>query len=58
MKDKVIYFLMKYRTPIGYSIGYLNILSGLVNILLGNVAVGLFWVGIGAFLVWDVKTYK
>lgn len=58
MKNKVTDFLWKYRSAIGYSIGYLNILSGLVNVLLGNVATGLFWVGIGAFLVWDVKTYK
>jgi hypothetical protein len=49
---------LKYRNPIGYFIGGMNVLSGLLNILVGNVVLGLFWVSMGAFIIFDVRTYK
>lgn len=58
MKTKIASWFWKHRAIIGYSIGYLNVMSGLVNIALGNVMTGLFWLGIGLFLIWDVRTYK
>jgi hypothetical protein len=58
MKTKIAGWFWKHRATIGYSIGCANVVSGLMNIALGNVAMGLFWVGIGLFIVWDVKTYK
>lgn len=58
MKEKIVEWLWANRVTIGYTIGFANILSGLANILMGNVSGGLLYLGIGLFLVWDVKTYK
>jgi Ca2+/Na+ antiporter len=58
MKDKIVNWLMAHRKPIGYSIGALNVLSGVSNIALGNVVGGAFWVVIGAVIIVDVKTFN
>jgi formate/nitrite transporter FocA (FNT family) len=58
MKQTITNWLMKHRTAIGYTIGALNVLSGLSNIAIGNVVSGAFWVGIGAVIIYDVRTYK
>lgn len=49
---------MKHRTTIGYTIGILNILSGLSNITLDNVVGGIFWIAIGIVIILDVRSYK
>jgi hypothetical protein len=46
------------REKIGYTIGALNIANGLVNLFLGDILNGLLWTAIGAFIVYDVRTYK
>lgn len=50
MKD----FLWKYRKPICYTIGGLNILNGIVSIASGNI-VGVIWLSMGAYIVYDAK---
>lgn len=54
--SKIATWFMKHRTAIGYTIGFVNILSGLANITLGNVVGGAFWIAIGAIIVYDVRT--
>lgn len=51
-------WLIEHRVRIGYTVGILNILSGLSNIFMGNIIPGLFWSAIGAYIVFDVRTYK
>ena len=51
-------WLIEHRVKIGYTVGILNILSGLSNIFMGNIIPGLFWSAIGAYIVFDVRTYK
>ena len=58
MKTKIVDWFWKHRATIGYTIGFCNIISGIMNVAIGNVVGGLFWFGIGLFIVWDVKTYK
>jgi hypothetical protein len=48
----------KMRVPIGYGIGVINLLVGILNCIIGNVSVGLLWLVIGSYLIFDVKTYK
>lgn len=54
MKD----WFWKNREKIGYSIGGLNIANGLISLLFGNILIGLLWTAVGAFIVYDVRTYK
>lgn len=56
--SKIKQWLWDRRTGIGYTIGGANLGSGIGNILIGNVVVGVFWLAIGAFIIWDVRTYK
>ena len=46
------------RKPIGYTIGGLNIGSGVGQIAVGNVPAGVLWVIIGAVIVFDSRTFK
>ena len=58
MKQTITDWLMEHRTTIGYTIGILNILSGLSNIALDNVVGGLFWIAVGALIIFDVRSFK
>ena len=55
---KITTWFMKHRTAVGYTIGFANNISGLANIAVGNVVGGLFWLAIGALIVYDVRTFK
>jgi len=57
MKDQITKFLLTRRKPIGYGIGIANVISGILNILVGNVIGGLFWIGIGAMIIFDVRSF-
>lgn len=56
--SKIKEWLWNKRATIGYTIGGANIVSGVLNLALGNMIVGLFFVGIGAFIIVDVRTYQ
>ena len=58
MKQTITNWLMKNRAPISYTIGILNVLSGLSNIALGNVVGGVFWIVIGSVIIFDTWTFK
>lgn len=51
-------WMLKHRLKIGYTVGIMNIISGLLNIALGSIIPGLFWGAIGAYIIFDVRTYK
>ena len=58
MKEKIIDWFLQHRTRIGYTICGLNIFCGLINLIVGDWVTGLFWLCIGAFIIFDVNTYK
>ena len=55
MKDKIIEWFKANWKPIGYTIGVVNIISGLADILTGSMF-GAFWIAIGSFIIYDART--
>jgi hypothetical protein len=53
--NKLYSFFTRYRKPIGYTIGTLNILNGLADILLGFPVWGILWVIVGSLIIADAK---
>jgi hypothetical protein len=51
-------WLWNNRTKIGYSIGGLNVLNGIINLAIGNFGLALLWLVVGGFIIYDVKTYQ
>lgn len=58
MMNKFGEWFVRNRKPIGYTIGGLNVLSGLNYVLEGNTGMGVLWIVIGSFLIWDAYEYK
>ena len=56
--NKIKEWLWSNRSKIGYTIGALNILSGLSHAASGHYGLALLWLIIGGFIIYDVKTYK
>jgi hypothetical protein len=52
---KIYEKIMKYRRPIGYTIGTINILNGLADLALGFPVWGILWVILGALIIADAK---
>jgi hypothetical protein len=46
------------RRPIGYTVGGVNLLSGLVHLFSGNILDGIFWLLIGAAILIDTREFK
>ena len=53
MKDKIIFWLSENRTKIGYTLGALNVISGVSLIATGNTANGLIQLFLGSVLIFD-----
>jgi len=58
MKDTIINWLTTYRTPIGCFVGGINILSGVIDIVIGNNFFGVFWIALGALIIFDLRPIK
>ena len=58
MKDKIIKWIQNNWKPIGYTIGTVNIISGLGDVMTGSVWFGLFWIVLGSFIIYDARTSK
>jgi hypothetical protein len=56
MKDKIINWFVNNWKPIGYTIGTVNIISGLGDMMTGSFWFGLFWIALGSFIIYDVRT--
>lgn len=48
----------RHRRKIGYTVGGLNLLTGLTNLLIGDYAGAVFWLVIGGAIVLDTKYFK
>ncbi len=53
MLDKFFVWVGKNRHPIGFTVGALNILTGLAHVLGGSWGLGLLWFIMGAYIVYD-----
>lgn len=58
MLEKFMLWFERNRKPIGYTIGGLNVLSGLNHALHGDAGLAVLWIVIGGFLIIDARTYK
>lgn len=56
MKDKIFIWFNKNWKPIGYTVGAVNIMSGIADIAIGNTWQGMFWTLIGSMIVYDART--
>jgi hypothetical protein len=48
----------KNRKTIGYVVGGMTLLSGLVDLAGGYVLAGTMWIVLGAAILFDTKTFK
>jgi hypothetical protein len=55
---KFLEWFGRYRQTIGYTVGGLNVLNGILNILAGNIAGGIFWLVLGSAIILDAKVFK
>ena len=49
---------MDNRLAIGYTVGGINVLSGIADIAFGNVGLGILWIIIGSVIIYDTKATK
>lgn len=56
--DKLYDWFVRNWKPIGYTVGTVNIISGLGDMMTGSVWFGLFWVLLGSFIIYDARTSK
>lgn len=57
MADKIVSWFKANWKPIGYTIGIINIISGVSDLVTGNMF-GAFWIAVGSFIVYDARTSK
>ena len=55
MKDKIIGWFKANWKPIYYTIGIINIISGLADVITGNM-IGIVWILLGSFIIYDART--
>jgi|LauGreDrversion4_2_1035121.scaffolds.fasta_scaffold521717_2 hypothetical protein len=53
MLDKVLFWLSENRKKIGYTVGTINVLSGLSLLAMGNTANGAIQLFVGSVLIFD-----
>lgn len=55
---KIVEWVKANRHAVGYTVGGLNIASGVVNILIGNVYTGIFNIIVGSFIIFDTWAFE
>ena len=58
MLDKFIVWFGNNRKTIGYSIGGINVLSGIIYAVQGNYGLALLWLIIGSAIILDSYEFK
>jgi hypothetical protein len=53
MKDKILFWFTENRKKIGYTLGTLNVLSGLSLLASGNTSNGVIQLFVGSVLIFD-----
>lgn len=57
MKEKIMFWFTENRKKIGYTLGALNILSGIESLVHGQTSNGLIMFFVGGVLIFDAWTY-
>ena len=55
---KFLEWFGRYRQTIGYTVGGLNVLNGILSVLAGNIVCGIFWLILGSAIILDAKVFK
>lgn len=58
MKDKFLVWLGLNRKPIGYTVGGLNVLSGISYAMQGQFGMCLLWLVVGGVIILDTWEFK
>jgi hypothetical protein len=48
----------RHRTTIGYTVGGINVLNGILSISAGDTWSGVFFIVIGSAIIFDAKVFK
>jgi hypothetical protein len=56
--EKFFEWFGRNRKTIGYTVGGINILNGVVSLTLGDTVNGIFWIILGSAIVFDAKMFK
>jgi hypothetical protein len=56
--NKIGEFLWNKRVPIMLTLGWVNVINGVLTLLSGDLIVGLGILGLGVFLCYDTKNLK
>jgi hypothetical protein len=46
------------RQSIGYTVGGLNVLTGIFDVAVGDISTGIFFIVIGSVIIFDAKVFK
>lgn len=58
MMDKFFVWFGRNRKTIGYTVGALNLLSGISYLVSGLLGLGLLWLVVGAMIIFDTREFK
>ena len=58
MMEKFFEWFGRNRRTIGYTVGGINVLNGVLSIALGNTWSGVFFIVLGSAIVFDAKVFK
>jgi hypothetical protein len=58
MMDKFFEWFGRHRETIGYTVGGVNLGSGIAAIVGGSVWSGIFWLVLGAAIIFDTRMFK
>jgi hypothetical protein len=58
MRDKILIWLGRNKSAIGYTAGGCNLLVALNYLMQGNTGLAVLWLVIGAMIIIDVGAYK
>ena len=56
--NKFLVWFERNRKPIGYTVGALNVFSGVVGVLTGNIINGVIFLILGSAIILDTKMFK
>ena len=58
MIDKFFEWFGRNRVTIGYTVGGLNVLNGILSISVGDMWSGIFFIVLGLAIIFDAKVFK
>jgi hypothetical protein len=56
--EKFMAWFGRHRQTIGYTVGGVNVLNGILSIALGDTWTGVFFLTLGSAIIFDTKMFK